>query len=358
MVASRPVEVVSPAPRDVWSEVLGSDPEATVQQTPAWFDAVLRGTRAVDASRLYLLDDGRRLVVPLARREPVPGLAFDASHPANYGCGGVLASGGLRGRDISLVLADLKRSRAVSTRLTGAHHTADRWRSGHVTGVLELPHRHEVLDLSGGFATVFDQRFQSSVRRAVRKAERSGLTVERGPAGRLVNVFYDLYLDWTERRAQESGLPGSVAKALARRREPLRKFEAVADLLQDSCQVWVARYDGEPVAAIVTLMYGDHAAYWRGYSRKEVAGPLRANVLLQRLAIEEACLTGCRYYDFGQSGGVAALERFKQTFGATPRSSVELRVERLPLTRVQDLRSTLQAQALRQLGRRAAGAHA
>lgn len=358
MVASRPVEVISPAPRDVWSDVLHSDPEATVQQTPAWFDAVLRGTRTVDASRLYVLDDGRRLVVPIARREPVPGLAFDASHPANYGCGGVLASGGLRSSDVSHVLSDLRHSRAVSTRLTGSHHTADRWRSGNVAGVLQVPHRNEVLDLSGGFETIFDQRFQSSVRRAVRKAERSALTVERAPAGRLVHVFYDLYLDWTERRARESGLPRGVAMALARRREPLRKFEAVADLLGDSCQVWVARHDGEPVASIVTLVHGDHATYWRGYSRKEVAGPLRANVLLQRLAIEEACLAGCRYYDFGQSGGVAALERFKQTFGATPRSSVELRVERLPLSRLQDVRSTLQAQALRQLGRRAAGAHA
>ncbi|HLN76447.1 MAG TPA: GNAT family N-acetyltransferase [Nocardioidaceae bacterium] len=352
--AAGPVRVISPAPRDAWVEVLASDPDATIQQAPAWFEAVLQTGRATDVSRLYQLPDGRRLVLPLARREPVAGLAFDASHHASFGAGGVLASGGLRDSDLRHVLTDLRRSRAVSTRLTGSHHTADRWRAAHLPGVLTIPRRSEVLDLSGGFEKVFGERFQSSVRRAVRKAERSGLTVECGTGSGSVQVFYDLYLEWTERRAQESGLPRGVALALARRREPLSKFQTVAEMLQDHCRVWVAAYDGEAVAGIITLAHGDHATYWRGYSRKEVAGPLRANVLLQRLAIEQACEAGCRYYDFGQSGGVAALERFKQTFGATPRESVELRLERLPVTRLQQLRGRAEAQVSRQLSRRTA----
>jgi hypothetical protein len=52
------------------------------------------------------------------------------------------------------------------------------------------------------------QRFHSSARRAVRKAEHSDLSVERDTSGRCVPTFYDLYLNWTERRAEEAGLPG------------------------------------------------------------------------------------------------------------------------------------------------------
>jgi len=51
-------------------------------------------------------------------------------------------------------------------------------------------------------------------------------------------------------------------------------------------------------------VHGENADYWRGYSRKDLAGPSRANNLLQRLAIEDACDAGCRYYSMGGSGVV------------------------------------------------------
>jgi hypothetical protein len=95
------------------------------------------------------------------------------------------------------------------------------------------------------------------------------------------------------------------------------------------------------------LIHGQHAVYWRGYSRKELAGPSRANNLLHRLAIEDACESGCRFYSMGESGGVAALEHFKQTMGATPRSAVECRIERLPLTKVENWLGRAEAGAAR-----------
>jgi hypothetical protein len=65
---------------------------------------------------------------------------------------------------------------------------------------------------------------------------------------------------------------------------------------------------------------------------KELAGPVRANYLLHRVAIEDACRAGCRTYDFGESGESAALAQFKTRFGARPVPYQELVVERLPLT--------------------------
>ena len=353
----RAARAVTPVAPGVWPEVLASDPGATIYQTPAWGRAVRRASDMADASRLYVLEDGRRLVLPMMRASPLPGVAVDASYPSGYGSGGLLASGGLRASDVRLVLSDLRHSGAVSTRIRANHHTAGRWDPGLVPGVLSTPRRVEVLDLDGGFAHVWSARFQSSARRAVRKAEQAGLDVERDTSGRLVPAAYDLYLRWTRRRAEEAGLPVRLAEALARRREPLRTFEAVAAECGDSCRVWAAWHRGELVAAIVTLVHGDHATYWHGYSHKAVAGPTRANNLLHRLAIEDAIDSGCRYYSMGESGGVAELVRFKQTFGATPRRAVEVRIERLPLTRLERLAGRGRAHAadalarLTQLGR-------
>ena len=98
-------------------------------------------------------------------------------------------------------------------------------------------------------------------------------------------------------------------------------FERVAAGLGDACRQWVAWHSGTPVAAAVVLVHGQHALFWRGYSIKSVAGPLRANSLLQKLAIEDACEHGCRFYGMGQSGDVASLERFKESFGASSHSA-------------------------------------
>jgi len=345
----RPVAHTPVAP-EIWDDVARSDPGATVAQTPAWARAVRRATGTTDASRLYVLADGRRLVLPMVRRALLPGVAVDSSFPSGYGSGGLLASGGLRASDVRYVLEDLVRSRAISTHVKANHDTSGRWESALVPGVVSTPRRVEVLDLTGGFAHVWEKRFQSSARRAVRKAERSDLVVERDTSGRLLPVFYGLYLSWTRRRAAESGVPKGLAEVLARRRDPLRKFEAVAAACGERCRLWVAWHEGEAAAAIITLVHGDHATYWHGYSDKAVAGPTRANNLLQRLAIEDAIDSGCRYYNMGESGGVESLLEFKHTLGATPRSAVEVRIERLPVVRAQELGGRVLSAAREGLG--------
>ena len=85
---------------------------------------------------------------------------------------------------------------------------------------------------------------------------------------------------------------------------------------------------------MITLVQGDTALAWRAASNIEVAGPVRANDLLHRDAIEYATAEGCRYYNMGESGGVESLMRFKVRFGATPRPHAGYRLERLPITTV------------------------
>ncbi|NHC24557.1 GNAT family N-acetyltransferase [Nocardioides sp. IC4_145] len=345
------VHVQSPAPRAVWSQVLAADPQSMVQQTPSWFAAVLQASGGTDASRLYTLPDGRRIVLPVVRRTLLPGVALDGAFPGTYGPGGLIADGGLRPSDVRTVLDDLRRSSALSTRLRAGHASAAAWESAPV-GVRHLPGRTHVLDLSGGFPEVLARRFAPSARRGIRKAERSGLEVQWTSGPGLVPAFYELYLRWTARRAEESGVSRVLALALARRREPLAKFTAVTSALGDGCRTWVASAGGEPVAAIITLAHGRHAAYWRGYSHKPVAGPLRANLLLQHLAIQHACEAGRADYDLGESGEVRSLERFKESLGARSKPTVDLRIERLPLTRLQRAVSDAEARVARGLARR------
>ncbi len=326
------IRVTTPAPVGVWTEVLGEDPRATLMQTPQWLAMAATVSGDTDASRLYEYADGRRLVLPLLRRRWAPGLTTQGAYPPSYGQGGLVASGGLRPADVTAVLEDLRRGPAVSTRLSANYDATAIWEAGNVRGVVRVPRRVHVLDLEGGPDAVWHRRYRSSTRRAVRKAEAADVTVECDTSGSLVDDFYELYRTWTATRARRGHLPPALASYTARRREPLAKIRQAAALPGGMCRIWMARLEGRPVAAIITLVRPPYAYFWRGYSDQDSAGPVRANNLLHHRAVLDAIDSGCRSYNMGESGGVEALERFKETFGATPRPLPDLRVERLPVS--------------------------
>ncbi len=349
-VADPRVSVVSPAPRAAWDAVLASDPGATALQTPEYFAAVLTGTGGRDASRLYTLPEGRRLVLPLVQQRSLPGFPLLADFPGGFGHGSLLATDGLRSGDVRLVVRDL-RGRAVSTRLGGGHHTAEQWSAGLTSGASAEPRRVDVIDLSNGWDEVYRRGFSRSARYNVRKAERAGVEVECDTTGRLIPVFYSLYLSWVERWLPRSGMPGSLARYSALRQEPRGKFEAVAAEMGSKCRVFVAWHEGRPVASCITLVHGQHAIGWRSYSIKELAGPVCANNLVQARALADAAAAGCRYFDLGQSGETASQLSYKRSLGATAREVVDLRIEKPSVSLVRRTQSATQQWAVRVISR-------
>lgn len=311
---------------------------------------MLAGTGGRDASRLYRLGDGRQLVLPLVRERSLPGLGRYADFPGGYGHGGMLATGGLRADDVRLVVEDL-RGLGLTTRIGGAHHTAEQWSAAIGPGVAELPRRVEVIDLERGFDALVAEGFSRTTRQSVRKAERAGVEVERDTTGRLVPVFHDLYLAWVERWIPRPGLPPAVARRVALRQESRAKFEIVASRIGADCRVFIAWHDGRPVAGCITLVHGAHAIGWRSYSIKELAAPVAANTAAQVAGLEDACRSGCRWFDFGQSGGVGNLQSFKHSLGATPRAVVDLRIEPPALTAGRELAGRAKESAVRLVAR-------
>jgi hypothetical protein len=95
-------------------------------------------------------------------------------------------------------------------------------------------------------------------------------------------------------------------------------------------RLYLAMHEGRAVAGIITYQ-GTGARYTNGAMIKDLAGPVRANYLLHRWAIEDACRSGSTHYDFGESGGSKELAQFKTRFGALPQPYHEYIVERLPL---------------------------
>lgn len=334
-----PVRVTSPVPRETWARVLAADPGAMAFHLPEWVDCVCVIGGWQDAGRLYRTGEGRELVLPMVCRPGRPSpLAVRASLPPRWGTGGLLAPGGVRPHEVGLVLADLAADRALRTSLRPSFGAAHAWRAP-APGYVPVARSVHVLDLDGGMDAVWSRRWSRNMRRNMhsteRRAERAGLIVESGHSPELVERFYDVYLRWLDQRARERHLPPSVVRSRGKRAEPLAKYHAVAAALPGVCRILVATVEGKPVAATVALLHGEVWSYWRGCSDKETASPSRANHLLMLRSIEQACDAGCRYFEMGESGGVASLERFKASLGGEKRPITEYRLERVPLARFQ-----------------------
>ena len=158
------------------------------------------------------------------------------------------------------------------------------------------------LDLTVG-ETPLLKGCDDSVRRALRKAEQSALTVEFSQSLASMQVFYRL-LGLTRRR---HGVPP----------QPFPFFENICTqvLAQNMGWVVLARQGAIPVAGAVYFHYGRTAIYKFG-SSDETYQHLRANNLVMWRAIRHYAREGYATLDFGRTSlDNAGLRKFKLGWG-------------------------------------------
>ncbi|MGH3972549.1 MAG: hypothetical protein ACRDS9_04385, partial [Pseudonocardiaceae bacterium] len=105
---------------------------------------------------------------------------------------------------------------------------AQAWASAVPSTVYSIARTAQILDLRGGFPTVWSKRFTSKVRSNSRKAERRGVVVESDSTGRLIPVFDVLYRSSVDRWAQDRDYPLTLMRWLAQRQRLQDKFATVA----------------------------------------------------------------------------------------------------------------------------------
>ena len=326
------VQIVAPVPREIWADVLASDPDAVATQTPGWLDCLCRTRGLVDASRLYQFPDGRRLVLPLAARIWAGARVAEESWPYGWGYGGVLvAGGGPTIEEIRVVLADLARRPVIRAGVVPMPLTSGTWQAAAPAGARRVPYLTQILDLDGGFETVWSRRYRAEARRHVRRANRMSLDIYRDHK-RGIETFAVLHQESVDRWARQRGQPLWMARALAQRRDQVARAAAVATALGDRCTIWSAYRAGEPAAVCVVLHQGRHTMGWMSANCRPLAQETSATYLLSSLAIEAACAAGARYFHMGESDPGSGVERHKAQFGATAVRYHALRFERLPVT--------------------------
>jgi lipid II:glycine glycyltransferase (peptidoglycan interpeptide bridge formation enzyme) len=165
-----------------------------------------------------------------------------------------------------------------------------------------------VLDIRPGLEQIFNSFHRDSIQRKIRRAEREGLSYEKGRTSEVVEEFYRL-LVMTRRRHRR--LP-----------QPRAWFRNLLQCLGGQIEIRVARKNGRPIAAMLTLRNRSSVVYKYGCS-DERSHNLGGMPFLFWKLIEESKGSGAEVIDLGRSDwDQAGLMTFKDRLGAE-RSSLK-----------------------------------
>jgi FemAB-related protein (PEP-CTERM system-associated) len=145
------------------------------------------------------------------------------------------------------------------------------------------------------------RKLDKNVRNQIRKAERSGLTIESGGVERLA-AFYDIFAIRMRDLGSPVHAPGFLAAVLAH-------FGTRARVLI----AWKGRL---AVGGLIAIAFKDRLTVPWASCLKEYF-PLCPNMLLYWETLRRACAEGFRQFDFGRSSRDSGTYRFKAQWGAS-----------------------------------------
>jgi hypothetical protein len=326
----RTFDVISPAPRDAWRKALAADRNALLSHTPEWLDTICAVGGFTDASRLYVWPSGRQLVLPMVGKRVGGFTVAEDSLPDGWGFGGLVGAD-VGAAEAADVMADLRARKILRQHICPSCLQGDAWRAAVPADAAGVTTRNaHAIDLDGGLDAVW-KRFSDNARRGIRKAEKQGLEVECDTTGRLLGELDTLWQMSVRRWATQRHEPVWLGWLRGRRLNPESRWKQMAQRMPGGVAIWVARHQGEPVAA-TAILRGPNDHYTRGAMHKDLAGPTRANFLLHWLAIQDACKRGAGWYQMGQSGPPGdPVARFKENFGARAYTFPEVQLDMVPI---------------------------
>ena len=151
------------------------------------------------------------------------------------------------------------------------------------------------------YEDVFKTIFDSKIRRKIRKGEKSNLTIREGNDEDIIKTFYELYV---------------LTNLRWGKRHPKYSIDFFKSFMGKSYfEIKLSMFEGKAISAIILLKLSGKSLYWFGALNKEY-GQYCPNHLLFSKSIREAVETGAGFFNFGASGKLSDVKKFKESFGA------------------------------------------
>ncbi|MCZ7393342.1 MAG: GNAT family N-acetyltransferase [Candidatus Methanoperedens sp.] len=158
-----------------------------------------------------------------------------------------------------------------------------------------------ILELSSNTGEVWQKLDKGSVRWAIKRSQKSGVSADTTKNIEDVKEFYELNC----MTKKEIGVPC----------HPWKFFKNLFDLLKDNVSLYAARCNNELIAGGIMEYYKDTVLYGYGAANPKYLGLHPYNAFIWK-SIEDACRNGYKYYDFGRTSyDNSGLIEFKKRWG-------------------------------------------
>jgi hypothetical protein len=158
-----------------------------------------------------------------------------------------------------------------------------------------------VLDLRPGYDKLL-AGFSATTRNHIRKAQRRGVRVRAGTGPEDLRAYYEIHRRLVDYKGGYHFL--FPLEFLLR----LLPMTGIAEFL-------IAEHEGRMIAGGLFLRDGCSVFYLHSAYERDHSNLFPACAVLDE-AIRRACAGGAAFFNFGGSGGIASLERFKSSWGA------------------------------------------
>ena len=296
------VEPLTPQNQGKWDAVIQQYPNSTAFQSLAWRDALSSAFKQL--TPVYLLIKEENSVIggiPAFVFQPIPGIRLWHSMPWNL-FGGIYLTDNPHANPETLITsveATAAEKGWCEIRWTlPPEHTTIYGNFFTKSGYERTDHFTHLLKTDGNVDTLW-HAYNKRVRGAVRKAEKSGVTVTDTDSEEALSTFYDMYL-MTVKRLGGTPKPHSLMQTLLQRK--------IARLV-------IATYRDTIIAGLLYLRFNRTVTLWCEASVQAFL-KYRPNNAIFHYIITQACHEKYEWVDFGASppenkGLIAHKEQYR-----------------------------------------------
>jgi CelD/BcsL family acetyltransferase involved in cellulose biosynthesis len=294
------VQVISKISPERWDELVGRSADSTFFQTHTWAKILEHSFGFEIATRLYLFEDGKEVLLPLMKTFTRLGVFAEyVSMPLAYG--GFVSPSPPDERRVREIRRTFGPNEAL---FIGPHPLAS---AEYGAEGRKIDYYTHILWLDGGFDHVWNNKVKKKRRNRCRKSEEMGVSVVEGSSLEAFQEYSSIYRRASALRGQISHYPESL-------------FTKMADAKCENIRLWLAKLGPQTIAGSIVFYDRQGLFNWSESTIAEYAHYHPASALVKHI-IEDACSRGFKYVDFGGSMGTDGQElegvrRHKESFGA------------------------------------------
>ncbi|MGZ7135898.1 MAG: lipid II:glycine glycyltransferase FemX, partial [Methanobacterium sp.] len=291
-----------------WEEIILKSNYSNFLHSPSWAKIMEKTYNYRPATRLYHIND-KEILIPMLETN-VLGFKYFFQFPEVSDAGGLFSESDITIDDFKLIAKSIIGGRNLRFGLTFppfmklspsklSSQIKEEWRVKD-----EFNYTH-VLELEGkNYEDIWENDFHQRVRRSIRKAKKSGVEVRESTSLNDFKTFYNIY---DTEASQKWGYKTPQI--------PLKLFKNLYKYGSNHVKLSLAIKDEKTIAGALSLAYSKTVYVFISAFLPEY-GAFNPTSLLFNEAIKQACQEGYDYVNFGTSGNLKNVRKFKEKFGA------------------------------------------